>query len=240
MRAMEKDRDRRYQSMAELERDLDRLLAGDPNVGFPLSEVTPVAEPVKVGARWHLGIGAIVIIGVGLALALARTEEEARNRAILEASQPPAITNQGVLPAPPAQPPPPAPAQESPPAAPAPAASAPAAQLESPDRRRARRPTREGLVPGLARARPSPSRTYPRPANTSPPTPTSAARAGPHPTPLPQTGEGERGYGRPRPRHGRGPLAMRCPARQSFALSRLRERVGVRSDAVARDMGEGL
>ena len=33
MRAMEKDRERRYQQMADLERDLDRLLAGDPNVG---------------------------------------------------------------------------------------------------------------------------------------------------------------------------------------------------------------
>ena len=34
MRAMEKDRTRRYQTMAELERDLERLLAGDQNVGF--------------------------------------------------------------------------------------------------------------------------------------------------------------------------------------------------------------
>ena len=34
MRAMEKDRARRYQTMAELERDLERLLAGDQNVGF--------------------------------------------------------------------------------------------------------------------------------------------------------------------------------------------------------------
>ncbi len=34
MRAMEKDRARRYQTMAELERDLERLLAGDQNVGL--------------------------------------------------------------------------------------------------------------------------------------------------------------------------------------------------------------
>jgi eukaryotic-like serine/threonine-protein kinase len=146
MRAMEKDRDRRYQSMAELERDLDRLLAGDPNVGFPLSEVTPVAEPVKVDTRWHLGIGAIVIIGVGLALALARTEEEARNRAILEASQP-VMTNQSVLPGAPPRPAPAAPLKASPPAAPAPAAPAPSAQVEAPGSTERKKPDKKKRPP---------------------------------------------------------------------------------------------
>ena len=37
MRAMEKDRASRYQTMADLERDLERLLAGDQNVGLPLA-----------------------------------------------------------------------------------------------------------------------------------------------------------------------------------------------------------
>ena len=35
MRAMEKDRQKRYQTMADLEQDLERLLAGDQNVGSP-------------------------------------------------------------------------------------------------------------------------------------------------------------------------------------------------------------
>ena len=131
MRAMEKDRDRRYQSMAELERDLDRLLAGDPNVGFPLTEQTPVAEPVRVDARWHLGIGAIVIIGVGLALALARTEEEARNRAVQEASQPVLAATRAAARRPAAAA---AAPTAPPPAAPAPVAPAAGAQAESPNR----------------------------------------------------------------------------------------------------------
>ena len=77
MRAMEKDRTRRYQDMADLERDLGRLLAGDPNVG--MVEATSPEIPVPpVRARWHLGIAAVTIVGVGLALTLARTEREAR------------------------------------------------------------------------------------------------------------------------------------------------------------------
>jgi serine/threonine-protein kinase len=77
MRAMEKDRSRRYQEMAELERDLDRLLAGDPNVGLPAS--APVAAPASgARGRWHLGIFAVVVLGIGIAVALARTEEERR------------------------------------------------------------------------------------------------------------------------------------------------------------------
>jgi len=42
MHAMEKDRNRRYTTMAEVERDLERLLAGDQNVGSP---VVLLAEP---------------------------------------------------------------------------------------------------------------------------------------------------------------------------------------------------
>ncbi len=79
MRAMAKNRDDRYPDMATLERDIDRLLAGDPNVGLAV-EATP-AEPISVPrARWHLGIAAILVVGVGLSLALQRTEEEERRR----------------------------------------------------------------------------------------------------------------------------------------------------------------
>ncbi len=169
MRAMEKDRDKRYQSMGELERDLDRLLAGDPNVGLPISELTPAVEPVKVGARWHLGIGAIVIVGVGLALALARTEEEARNRAAEEqnlqrrqstpgapaatsppSTAPPALAQPGAVPASP----PGTPAAQGPPiAAPAGAASGAATASGAP------RPTgKRGITRSKRRSKAEPPR----------------------------------------------------------------------------------
>ena len=72
MRAMAKDRDRRYQTMAELERDLDRLLAGDQNVGFE-----PVTSDVNTrGAsgpqRWPFAVAAAVVLAGGVALALGR------------------------------------------------------------------------------------------------------------------------------------------------------------------------
>jgi serine/threonine-protein kinase len=72
MRAMAKDRDRRYQTMAELERDLDRLLAGDQNVGFE-----PVTSDVNTRAaagpqRWPFAVAAAVVLAGGVALALGR------------------------------------------------------------------------------------------------------------------------------------------------------------------------
>ncbi len=78
MRALEKDRDRRYQLMSDLERDLDRLLAGDQNVGLgPADTVAAPQVPVRPArGRWHLGVAAVVAIGVGIAVALARTEGE--------------------------------------------------------------------------------------------------------------------------------------------------------------------
>jgi eukaryotic-like serine/threonine-protein kinase len=80
MRAMEKDREKRYQRMAELESDLDRLLAGDQNVGLQVSETVAGSAgqgaPRAGAARWHLGIAAVMAVGLGLALALARTEED--------------------------------------------------------------------------------------------------------------------------------------------------------------------
>jgi serine/threonine protein kinase len=77
MRAMAKDRDDRYQDMPALERDIDRLLAGDPNVGLREAPVSTPSLP-RQRARWHLVIAAIVVVGIGLSLALVRTEEERR------------------------------------------------------------------------------------------------------------------------------------------------------------------
>jgi serine/threonine-protein kinase len=75
MRALEKDRARRYQQMSDLEADLERLLAGDHNVGLPPVEAQAPSPPAAVsGARWHLGVAAVLAIGLGIALALARTD----------------------------------------------------------------------------------------------------------------------------------------------------------------------
>jgi serine/threonine-protein kinase len=75
MRAMAKDRTQRYQAMADLERDLERLLAGDQNVGLPLASsddaraAAPLAEPPR---RWLLGVAAVLTLGVGVSFALSR------------------------------------------------------------------------------------------------------------------------------------------------------------------------
>jgi serine/threonine protein kinase len=71
MRAMEKDRTRRYAAMADLEHDLERLLAGDQNVGLPLvTDVPKLAPPPR---RWHLGLVAVVALGLGVTFALSRS-----------------------------------------------------------------------------------------------------------------------------------------------------------------------
>ena len=74
MRAMDKDRARRYIAMADLERDLERLLAGDQNVGLPLVDANapPAPKPSRQPRRWHLGLAAALALGVGVSLALAR------------------------------------------------------------------------------------------------------------------------------------------------------------------------
>jgi serine/threonine-protein kinase len=75
MRALEKDRDRRYQRMSDLERDLDRILGGDHDVGLPAADPAVPPVPAASRTRWHLAVAAVLVIGVGLAVALARTEE---------------------------------------------------------------------------------------------------------------------------------------------------------------------
>jgi eukaryotic-like serine/threonine-protein kinase len=73
MRAMEKDLTRRYQTMTELERDLERLLAGDQNVGSPpvlQGDPARVARPAP--RRWPLALAAMVALAGGVALAVSR------------------------------------------------------------------------------------------------------------------------------------------------------------------------
>ena len=103
MRAMAKDRDDRYQDMAALERDIDRLLAGDPNVG----QDEPAPAPVELStprARWHLGVAAIIVVGLAVSIALLRTEDERRRaeraeRAEKAAAAAAAEAARGVVPA---------------------------------------------------------------------------------------------------------------------------------------------
>jgi len=54
MRAMAKDRTRRYQTMAEVERDLERLLAGDQNVGFVPHAPGAASKAATAPRRWPL------------------------------------------------------------------------------------------------------------------------------------------------------------------------------------------
>jgi hypothetical protein len=69
MRALEKDRDRRYQQMAEFEHDLERLLAGDSTVA--LREVPDPSEaPAEHRLRWPLAALGVLALGVAIAVAL--------------------------------------------------------------------------------------------------------------------------------------------------------------------------
>jgi hypothetical protein len=117
MRALEKDRERRYQQMSDLERDLERLLSGDHNVGLPAQVEPPVAPlpRARVGQRWHLGVFGVLAIGVGIAVALVRTDEGAP-----PAPPPPAARAPALNPAPPPPVPPPAPLHVAPPVTPEP------------------------------------------------------------------------------------------------------------------------
>jgi tRNA A-37 threonylcarbamoyl transferase component Bud32 len=73
MRAMEKDRARRYQTMAELEGDLERLLAGDQNVGLrPALVGVPPAVRAAAPKRWPLVLVALVVLAGGVTVALRR------------------------------------------------------------------------------------------------------------------------------------------------------------------------
>src|SRR6185369_11250861 len=70
MRAMEKDRALRYQTMADLERDLERLLAGDQNVGM-VPRAAGAAAPVSASPkRWPLLVGAGAVLVAVIAIDL--------------------------------------------------------------------------------------------------------------------------------------------------------------------------
>jgi len=73
MHAMEKDRARRAATMGELERDLERLLAGDQNVGTTTLEASAVEVAPRAGLpRWHLGLAAGLALIGGAVLVVTR------------------------------------------------------------------------------------------------------------------------------------------------------------------------
>jgi hypothetical protein len=78
MHGLEKDRARRYQHMAEFERDMDSLLAG--NMDVVLGETTDGGPaPAPHGRRrwpWHFAVAAVFALGIGTAVMLARTGKQ--------------------------------------------------------------------------------------------------------------------------------------------------------------------
>jgi len=71
MRAMQKDRTRRYQTMAELESDLERLLAGDQNVGVVPGAASAATKAAPAPRRWPLLAlgGAVLVAAIAIDLA---------------------------------------------------------------------------------------------------------------------------------------------------------------------------
>jgi hypothetical protein len=89
---MEKDRSLRYGAMADLERDLERLLAGDQNVGLPLADPSKLGKPAAAPPRrWHLGLVAVAALVGGVALALARPPGKVHTQSPAAPTAPPAV-----------------------------------------------------------------------------------------------------------------------------------------------------
>jgi len=74
MHGLEKDRAQRYQDMADFERDLERVLAGDMDAAL----VADAAEGPSISASlsrrwpWHVAVVAVFVLGIGTAAVLAR------------------------------------------------------------------------------------------------------------------------------------------------------------------------
>ncbi len=127
MRAMEKDRALRYQTMADLERDLERLLAGDQNVGMVPRAAGAAAPASASPKRWPLLVGAAVVLVAVIALDLGWPSKPAPSPA-------PPATAAPVAPA--IAPPPAPPAVAPPPAAAVGPAASPAASVRKKQRAR--------------------------------------------------------------------------------------------------------
>ena len=143
MRAMEKDRTRRYQTMAELERDLERLLAGDQNVGLA-PRAAGAAPATAAPKRWPLLVAAGIAVVAGATIAVG----------LGESSKPAPIAQPAPPPAPAVQPS--APPQVAPALAPPPAtvAATPPANPGARRKHRAERPSAKATVPADATGKP--------------------------------------------------------------------------------------
>ena len=87
MRALERDRDQRYQQMAEFEHDLERLLAGDSTVA--LREAPgPSEAPAGHRLRWPLAALGVLALGAAIALALVGGGQPARSPGVPVLSNP--------------------------------------------------------------------------------------------------------------------------------------------------------
>jgi serine/threonine-protein kinase len=137
MRAMEKDRTRRYQTIAELEHDLERLLAGDQNVGLPALPEGVAAPQPTAPRRWPLLMVAAVALAGGVTLALARPAHQTAHAVAAPVPGKPAAT----------VPPPAAAAPAAPATTPTASAGAPPApQVPAPTRRLRARPARRAAA----------------------------------------------------------------------------------------------
>jgi len=93
MRAMEKDRARRTATMSDLEGELERLLAGDQNVGLTTLEAAAVeVVPRGIVHRWHLGLAAGILLVGGAVLVLTRPDAGPSSKVGRAETAPAAVT----------------------------------------------------------------------------------------------------------------------------------------------------
>ena len=79
MHGLEKDRGQRYQDMADFERDLERVLAGDMDAALVADAAGGPSIPMPPGRRWpwHVAVVAVFALGIGTAAVLARGSKPA-------------------------------------------------------------------------------------------------------------------------------------------------------------------
>lgn len=74
MHGLEKDRSRRYQAMETMERDIERLLAGDTGIVVDEASSSGTGPVLKPRSRWpwHVAVTSVFVVGIGTAALLAR------------------------------------------------------------------------------------------------------------------------------------------------------------------------
>jgi serine/threonine-protein kinase len=142
MRAMEKDRTRRYQTMVELEQDIERLLAGDQNVGLIPTSGAVASAPSREPSRWPYATAAVLLL-IGVIAAVSRSSPSAP--AVAPAPAPAIAAAPAAAAAPGSASPSPPAAPGAPAAAPAPPERTPAVAAARRARAHADRPTKPSL-----------------------------------------------------------------------------------------------